>query len=147
MADYAVWVIDSKPVQVFALGHKKNPDYYGPDEATIAVRFENGAIATLHLSFNVPVEISEKVIIGDKGVMRIFNDSEVWVNGVLREKFEENLEYLKGGLNFERQIQEFADSINTGKEPLTSASSCRGVVAIVEGATRSVHEGTAIDLS
>ena len=144
--DYVLWVIRDKACRVHALGYQNNREWNGPDEVCISVKFLQGGIATVHVSFNTVPEINEKIVTGPKGTMRIINDSEIWVNGDLKEKYPEEKDYLKGGSNFILQIDEFRNAIKDGKPPLTSGEECRRVVEVIAAARESLFSGRIVEL-
>jgi len=137
LVDYITWILDKKPSKVFTLGYQNNSEWKGPDEAVITMKFDNNVIATAYLSFNTSPEINEKIIIGTKGTIRVINDNELWLNDSLVGKFSGEMNYLKGGSNFVRQMEEFINAIRYNKTPLACAEECRKVVEVVEAARKS----------
>ena len=144
LLDYVLWIIDSKPSEVYAISYQNNSTWKGPDEALIAVKFEDGRFASTHLSFNTIPEINEKVIQGKNGTIVVKRDQEILLNGELVITHEEQMDYLKGGENFVRQMDEFIDAIVYEKTPLTSAKSNRRVVQVLEAANRSIRENKSV---
>jgi predicted dehydrogenase len=66
--DATLWFFEGKdPESVYAHGGSFNPDFEGLDEATILIKFRDGAMATNYLSINTRPAVQECLIAGSKG--------------------------------------------------------------------------------
>ncbi len=143
--DTTLWWLGQVPHRVFAEASHFNPDWGGEDEVALSMAFEGGVLASAHLSFNSKVSISERFIIGTKGVMRISSNTHLWINGELI-LHEPTVPYSQGGMSFRRQLQEFVAAIREGREPLASARETRATMEIMDAARESMarHEPVAL---
>jgi predicted dehydrogenase len=145
VVDTILWLMERKPIRVYAEAYQNNPNWSGCDEATVVLGFEAGAIATGHMSFNTQPGLNERFIIGSRGTMRIANDRDLWVNGDLRVT-EEIPHYLQGGPDFSRQMREFVEAVANNREPIASGGEVREVVRVLEAARSSARRHEVITL-
>lgn len=139
--DHVLWMMDEMPCSVYAETSHHNANWEGEDEAFCILRFSQGQIATIHLSFNMLDAVDEKTIVCPQGTMRLYADRTLRVNGktVVEPDSEESTHYLDGGVEFRRQIADFVDAIVTGKPPMVSGEDGRKVVAVLDALRQSAH--------
>jgi predicted dehydrogenase len=145
VVDTMTWWIGSRPTRVYAQTQRYRQVWEGEDEASLMISFEDGSMATGHVSLNMKHDINERVIVGPKGMMKLINDRELWLNG---EKIVEEpvTPYIDGDVSFERQFREFASAIRDGRQPLASAEDVRPSVMVLEAALESAARNQAVDL-
>jgi predicted dehydrogenase len=145
VVDTMMWWIGSRPTSVYAQTQRYRTVWEGEDEASLMISFEDGSMATGHVSMNMKSEVNERWIVGPKGMMRLVNDRDLWINGehVVSEKLTP---YIEGDVSFERQFREFAEAIREKRTPLASAEEVRPVVQVLEAAVKSAARHQPIQL-
>jgi predicted dehydrogenase len=152
-------VLDRDPVSVSARGSSSvTPGVH--DVAYLEVRFAEGLLAHVHLSWLDPCKVRRVTIVGSKKMV-VYNDLHevekirIYDKGVERpyetDRFSDfHLTYRYGGVNvpyipveepLRRQCEHFVDCIRTGARPQTDGRSGAKVVRILEEADRSLHNG------
>lgn len=139
--DMMMWLVDKKPVRVFAEATQNNPRWQGEDEVAIVLSFDDGLIGTIMLSFNSRVEAYERYIIGTQNTMLIKNEGTLMMNGEVIVSDDRQVESFKG------QIEEFAASIRERREPIASGTDVRKVVEVLTAAITSAREKRVITLN
>lgn len=145
VVDTMAWLIGSPPKRVYAQTQRYRSVWEGEDEASLMITFEDGSMATGHVSLNMKSEINERVIVGPNGMMRLINDRELWINGKL-EVSEPVTPYIEGDVSFERQFREFAEAILARRQPVATAREVRPSVQILEAALQSAKSGQPVEL-
>jgi predicted dehydrogenase len=138
LIDTCLWWVGQRPEQVFAQAHRRGEVAEGEDTATVSLSFPGGLLASVHLSYNAKVAVSERIVVGTAGVLRI-SDGTLRVNEkvVLRETVPP---HSRGGPSFRRQLMEFINSIVERREPLASGRETRATVEVLVAARRSLAE-------
>lgn len=156
--DYVLWAYNDQPVSVYAQGYSNNPHWEGEDEVAISMKFTNGRMGNMMLSFNAgypPDEegltgkriwstqdsVYERYIIGSKGMLRLKDEYELYQNG---EKVSE--QDRSGTANFTRQLAEFADAVREDRTPLASGKEVLHVVKAIDAAYISMKENRVVHL-
>lgn len=158
-------IMDEKPVAVTAsgAGHIEG----SPENiARVTLFYPSGAVANINVNWLAPVKVrqtliggsnkmivyddleaSEKIKVYDRGVKVTTNPEEVQklrVSYRMGDMWAPQLSVKEALLT---EIEHFVDCIANGTTPLTSGSSGLGVVAMLEGAMRSLKlRGTPVDL-
>ena len=143
--DWMLWLMGTIPERVYAETLSINPEWDGEDEVTIVLGFREGAIATVHLSFNTEPGFYERYVVGDRGSMKLVNETQLFVNGeaVVQEDEEAALGTIKGfSPNFAWQAREFISALLEGREPMASGVEVRKTIQVMEAARLSAlsHE-------
>ena len=116
VVDHAIWLFGARPDSARA--------HFGPTSSALGIpldlsaqlRFPGGGLATLTLSYNaiVPKATQRITLIGEEDLL-IFED------GRLIDKDGNELVHESNEAAMPRQNREFIESVNEGREPLTSA--------------------------
>ncbi len=70
--DIILWLFEGKkPVRVYSEAASINPELEGMDEVIITIRFDDGAMATNHLSLNTMPARNDLLIVGTEGRIQI----------------------------------------------------------------------------
>ncbi len=157
------YFIKYKPVSVSAFGVHH---YNGlEDIAYITVMLENNVIAHIHVNWLAPVKIRMMLIGGDKKML-VFDDMEpsekikIYDKGVdvtTREGIYNTLiQYRTGDMHAPKidqtealklVVNEFFDSINSNRNPITDGESGLRVIKILEAAQKSIkNKGNLIEI-
>ncbi|KXX61623.1 Gfo/Idh/MocA family protein [Rhodococcus sp. LB1] len=143
--DTMLWLIGSRPTRVYAQTRRLRDLWEGEDEAMMMVEFEDGSLASGHISLNTRVPVNDRLINGPKGSMRLTDDRNLWLNNT-QTVTEELTPYINGDSSFNNQFREFVDAIRKGRVPQSSAEEARSVVALMEAAHVSQATGQPVDL-
>lgn len=135
--DFFLSLFNSSPVRVYCETLHNNPAWEGEDGFSIELKLANGAIISMHHSFNSSEVMNDVVIIGSKSVIR-FNgiSSDFYVNG----KVQLDLEPA-----FEAQTREFLSSIDENRKPVASGEDVRNTVAVLEAARLSSEKHIVVE--
>ncbi|MDD9268315.1 Gfo/Idh/MocA family protein [Paenibacillus sp. GCM10023248] len=156
--DYILWAYDKMPVAVYAQGLSNNPNWSGEDEVAISLNFGEGQMANLLMSFNAGARatdeegltgkriwstqnsIYDRYLIGSNGMMHLKDEYELTVNG------EKQAECERSNANFNWQLEEFADAIREGREPLASGREIIRVMKVIDACFESMRTHQVIAL-
>ncbi|MGQ9631610.1 MAG: Gfo/Idh/MocA family protein [bacterium] len=138
--DYILWMAGKLPIRVYAESNHNNPEWEGEDDAVIQMRFDDGMIATILLSFNAKGLPYERFIVGSRGTMYLRGET------LLRVNDKEIVNGEEEGSNFRRQLKEFASAIREGREPIASGRDVRKVIQVLEAARESIREHRVVEL-
>jgi predicted dehydrogenase len=158
------YLIDEKPVAVSCVGINHFSEF--EDVAYVTVHFNNKLIAQFHVNWLSPVKV-RKVLLGGTRMMVVYDDMEasekikVYDRGVdVKDEdavYKKLVNYRTGDMyspNIDpsealaRMTTEFANSINTGRLPISDGQSGLNVVKILEAADISIKAGgRRVDLS
>lgn len=156
--DYVLWAYNQPPISVYAQGYSNNPHWEGEDEAAISLKFEQGRMANILLSFNAgypPDEegltgkriwstqdsVYSRYMIGSKGMLHLKDEYELFLNGEIIAEHEQS------SSNFKRQIEEFADAIRENRPPLASGKEVLRIVEAIDAAYMSMNENRVVHMS
>lgn len=143
--DTMTWWIGAAPKRVYAQTQRYRPVWEGEDEASVMIDFEDGSMATGHVSLNMKSEINERVVVGPNGMMRLINDRELWIDGE-KAVDEPVTPYIEGDVSFERQFREFAEAIGQTRSPVAEACEARPSVQVLEAALESARTHRPVEL-
>lgn len=151
--DMTVWMYEGrKPKRVYSEARALNPDFEGMDEIVITMTFDDGSMATNHLSLNTYPERFDALLVGPKGSIIITQartavlgvwSSELFINGKLAISGEQRPH------NFALQMREFAEAILNKKEPMVKSYEILTQLAILDAARKSAetHQPVSLDRS
>jgi predicted dehydrogenase len=142
--DTCLWWLGERPDRVFAEGVRHGRMAEGEDVASLSLTFPSGVLASIHLSYNAQKPITERIVVGTLGVMRVRDDRLVINDEVVVQ--EEVPSHGGGGASFHRQLAEFIDAIVEDREPLASGRETRATVEVLAAARRSLADGRPVTL-
>jgi len=121
------------------------------DNAVVTLRFTDGAMGTLFVSRTTRYGHDLRVeVIGDEGAVQIGRFRQTPVRLLDRRGVHHDMPWTtpdRLGEAFVTEAQAFVDCLRGGTEPPVSGDDSRATVAVGIAATRSMHEGRAIELS
>ena len=135
--------IKKMPRQVCTFSSRRNMLWEGEDEADILLSFDQGELASIHLSLSTSPEIHEAILVGTKGVMRLTEYSTGKPFGFgyhldLNEKRIFSGEQIPS--NYTLQLKEFMDAIRRGRTPMASGEEVLNTMMVLEAARLSEKE-------
>jgi len=123
--DLIHWLLDDEIDEISALQGALRQEISVEDHAVIMARTKKGAIGTISLSWNNPVQEHRTVLYGEHGVLTfgetLFGIQVAYHNGRLRDEEVDPILRPDGMLD-SGVIQHFVQCIREGKQPETSAS-------------------------
>ncbi|MBP1960900.1 Gfo/Idh/MocA family protein [Paenibacillus aceris] len=156
--DYIQWAYGRAPQSVYAQGHSNNPNWTGEDEVAISMNFGEGRMANVWMSFNAgcrPTDeagltgkriwstqnsIYDRYLIGTNGMLHLKDEYELSLNGEKLETCETTFS------NFKWQLEEFAQAIQEGRQPLASGREIIQVMRVIDGCFESMRTGQVVQL-
>jgi predicted dehydrogenase len=121
------------------------------DNAVVTLRFRDGALGTLFVSRTTRYGHDLRIeVIGDEGAVQIGRFRQTPVRLLDRRGVHHDMPWTtpdRLGEAFVTEAQVFIDCLHEGTEPPVSGADSRATVAVGIAATRSMHEGRAIELS
>jgi len=131
------------PCQVCTFSSKQNNQWEGEDEADILLSFEQGELASIHLSLSTSPDIHEAILVGTKGVMRLTEYSTGKPFGFGYHLDLNGKRILSGEQipsNYTLQLREFVDSIRKGRTPIASGEEVLNTMTVLDAARQSERE-------
>jgi predicted dehydrogenase len=145
VVDTMLWLVDSRPTRVYAQTRRLRNKWEGEDEAVFVLEFEDGSLATGHITLNAKEPVNLRWINGPNGSLRLADDRNLWHNG--QQVVQEDLTpYIEGDASFRGQFAEFVSAVREGRPARPSAAEGRQVVAILEAILASQKKGQPIVL-
>lgn len=143
--DLATWLMDSRPVRVFARGLKTfTPGMPTPDSFHVILRFENGSMATLEWVYALHKRgdfLRRIVVFGEDGTLHHSTQGEI---DVFSDAARPAAIATLGA--FELQMRHFVDVLD-GADPIVTPDQIRGAYTAAHAAQESYATGRAIDLT
>jgi len=135
--------IKKMPCQVCTFSSRRNNQWEGEDEADILLSFDQGELASIHLSLNTFPAVHEAILVGTKGVMRLteFATGKPFGFGYhldLNEKRILSGEQIPS--NYTLQLKEFIDAICRGRKPIASGEEVLNTMTVLDAARQSERE-------
>jgi len=135
--------IKKMPCQVCTFSSRRNNQWEGEDEADILLSFDQGELASIHLSLNTFPAVHEAILVGTKGVMRLteFATGKPFGFGYhldLNEKRILSGEQIPS--NYTLQLKEFMDAIRRGRTPMASGEEVLHTMKVLDAARQSEKE-------
>ena len=150
--DMVLWFFEGKsPDRVYAQSASHNPDFEGPDEATILIHFEDGSMATNYLSLNTAPAKEEALIVGPKGrvYLKHGDTSEGLVGNASIDLTIGNrivIDASQKGNNITLEEKNFVEAIRGNTEPLVKSDELILQMKIIEAAKKSAKTGNAVQI-
>src|SRR4030042_3358776 len=111
------------PLQACTFTSRQNTQWEGEDEADILLSFNQGELASVHLSLSTSPDIHEAILVGTKGVMRLTEYSTGKPFG-FGYHLDLNGKRIYSGdqipSNYTLQLREFIDALRRGRKPIAS---------------------------
>ncbi len=143
--DFTLWIYEGRrPVRVYAEARSLNPKFEGMDEIVIVITFDDGSVATNHLSLNTSPSKKDCLIIGPQGTILIsHSESSSGLAGVFTCDLYINGELVRSGEqkphNFALQMREFSTAILEGRKPSVRNTDILKQLAIIDAAKKSAE--------
>ena len=147
--DTVVWLLNKVPSTVFSISQSRNPLWEGEDEVTIALKFDTGELATVHLSLNTSPYLHETIIVGPKGTIRLFEYPTDKAFGFFYRLEFNGKTVLEGEQNpslYTIQLKEFCDALRENRIPIASGADVRDTMITLDAIRKSDSEGKVIHL-
>jgi UDP-N-acetyl-2-amino-2-deoxyglucuronate dehydrogenase len=150
--DATLWLFEGKvPERVYAEAASWNPDFEGPDEATIFIRFKDGAMATNYLSVNTRPSKQECLVVGPKGRMHFrHGDTSIGLVGTGSIELSIGEEVVpedpQKSNNIKQEEQNFIESILGKSEPMVKPKEILFQMKIMEAARESIKKNKAVEI-
>jgi predicted dehydrogenase len=135
--------IKKMPRQVCAFTSRQNTQWEGEDEADILLSFNQGELASVHLSLSTSPDIHEAILVGTKGVMRLTEYStgkpfgfgyHLDLNGKRIYSAEQNPS------NYTLQLKEFIDALRENRTPIASGEEVLNTMRVLDAVRHSQRE-------
>jgi inositol 2-dehydrogenase len=148
------WFVGDEVQRVYAEGGALVDPAIGAvgdvDNAVVTLRFAGGAMATLFVSRTCRYGHDLRVeVIGSQGAVQVGYYRHTPVRLLDRQGVHHDMARTfpaRLGDAFVAELQAFVDSVNHGIDPPVSGEDGRTTLAIALAATRSMHEGRAVEL-
>lgn len=141
--DSIVTWIKKIPSHVCTFSSKQNHQWEGEDEADILLSFDQGELASVHLSLSTSPAIHEAILVGEKGVMRLTEYSTGKPFG-FGYHLDLNGRRVYSGeqvpSNYTLQLKEFIDAICRDRKPIASGEEVLNTMAVLDAARQSERE-------
>jgi predicted dehydrogenase len=135
--------IKKMPCQVCTFSSRRNNQWEGEDEADILLSFDQGELASVHLSLSTSPEIHEAILVGTKGVMKLTEYSTGKPFGFgyhldLNEKRILSGEQIPS--NYTLQLREFIEALRGRRKPIASGEEVLKTMRVLDAAKQSERE-------
>lgn len=143
--DLAVWLLDSVPTRVYSRGlNTFASSMPTPDSFHITVRFDNGSLALLEISYALRERgerLRRALVIGEEGSLEHSTDSEPVLPASGGPMPPESLDRA-----MENQLSHWISSLRAGSPSMVRNDQVRATLATAIGAQRSLESGRAVEL-
>jgi predicted dehydrogenase len=141
--------IKKMPLQVCTFSSKQNPQWEGEDEADILLSFDQGELASVHLSLSTSPDIHEAILVGTKGVMRLTEYSIGKPFGFgyhldLNGKRIYSADQIPS--NYTLQLKEFIDALRRGRKPIASGEEVLNTMRVLDAVRLSEREKRVVSI-
>jgi predicted dehydrogenase len=150
--DMTLWFFEhKKAVSIYAQAQAQE-GFEGYSEITLMMMFDDGAMATNHLSSNTKPPKHEILVVGPKGSASLFPElkNNLGLVGVPTTDLFINGELIMSGCperhNFAIQMEEFINAISEKREPWVKLDQIITSLTIIEAAKKSIELGKPIAL-
>jgi len=131
------------PRQVCTFSSRRNIQWEGEDEADILLSFDQGELASVHLSLSTSPEIHEAILVGTKGVMKLAEYSTGKPFG-FGYHLDLNGKRIFSGeqipSNYTLQLKDFIDALREGRTPVASGEEVLNTMLVLDAARQSERE-------
>ena len=137
------------PLQVCAFTSRQNTQWEGEDEADILLSFNQGELASVHLSLSTSPDIHEAILVGTKGVMRLTEYSTGKPFG-FGYHLDLNGKRIYSGdqipSNYTLQLKEFIDALRGGRKPIASGEEVLNTMKVLDAVRLSERENRVVSI-
>jgi UDP-N-acetyl-2-amino-2-deoxyglucuronate dehydrogenase len=141
--------IKKMPLQVCSFTSRQNNQWEGEDEADILLSFDQGELASVHLSLSTSPDIHEAILVGTKGVMRLTEYSTGKPFG-FGYYLDLNGKRIYSGdqipPNYTLQLKEFINALRQGRTPSASGEEGLKTMKVLDAARLSEKEKRVISI-
>jgi len=135
--------IKKMPRQVFTFSSRQNTQWEGEDEADISLSFDQGELASVHLSLNTSPAVHEALLVGTKGVMRLIEYATEKPFGFgyhldLNGKRIYSEDQIPS--NYTLQLKEFIGALRERRIPIASGEEVLNTMLVLDAARLSEKE-------
>jgi predicted dehydrogenase len=137
------------PRQVCTFSSRRNIQWEGEDEADILLSFDQGELASVHLSLSTNPELHEAILVGTKGVMKLTEYSTGKPFGFGYHLDLNGKRILSGEQipsNYTLQLKEFIDAICRGRKPIASGEEVLNTMTVLDAARQSEREKRVVSI-
>lgn len=132
------------PREVVTFSSRRNPQWEGEDEADILLTFDEGELASVHLSLSTSPDLHEAILVGTKGVMRLTEYATGKPFG-FGYHLDLNGRRIYSGdqvpSNYALQLKEFLDALQERRPPQASGEEVsKTTMRVLDGARLSEKE-------
>jgi predicted dehydrogenase len=131
------------PLRVCAFTSRQNTQWEGEDEADILLSFDQGELASVHLSLSTSPDVHEAILVGTKGVMRLTECSTGKPFG-FGYHLDLNGKRIYSGnqipSNYTLQLKEFTDALRERRKPIASGEEVVNTMRVLDAARLSQRE-------
>ena len=135
--------IKKMPRQVCAFSSRQNIQWEGEDEADILLSFDQGELASVHLSLSTSPDIHEAILVGTKGVMRLTEYSTGKPFG-FGYHLDVNGRRIHSGdqipSNYTLQLKEFIAALREERTPIASGEEVLNTMRVLDAVRLSEKE-------
>lgn len=135
--------IKKTPLRVCAFTSRQNTQWEGEDEADILLSFDQGELASVHLSLSTSPDLHEAILVGTKGVMRLTEYSTGKPFG-FGYHLDFNGKRIYSGdqipSNYTLQLKEFIEAFQTGHSPKASGEEVLNTMLVLDAVRLSEKE-------
>jgi predicted dehydrogenase len=135
--------IKKMPLQVCAFTSRQNTQWEGEDEADILLSFDQGELASVHLSLSTSPDIHEAILVGKKGVMRLTEYSTGKPFG-FGYHLDLNGKRIYSGdqipSNYTLQLREFISALREKRVPIASGGEILNTMRVLDAVRVSEKE-------
>jgi len=135
--------IKKMPCQVCTFSSRRNNQWEGEDEADILLSFDQGELASIHLSLNTFPAVHEALLVGTKGVMRLTEYATEKPFG-FGYHLDLNSKRIVSGeqipSNYTLQLREFIEALRGRRKPIASGEEVLKTMRVLDAAKQSERE-------
>lgn len=131
------------PLQACTFTSRQNTQWEGEDEADILLSFNQGELASVHLSLSTSPDIHEAILVGTKGVMRLIEYSTGKPFGFGYHLDLNNKRIFSGEQvpsNYTLQLKEFIGALRGRRIPIASGEEVLNTMLVLDAARLSEKE-------
>ena len=141
--------IKKMPLQVCTFSSRQNTQWEGEDEADILLSFDQGELASVHLSLSTSPDIHEAILVGTKGVMRLTEYSTGKPFG-FGYHLDLNGKRIYSGdqipSNYTLQLKEFIDALREHRKPIASGEEVLDTMRVLDAVRLSQREKRVVSI-
>jgi predicted dehydrogenase len=141
--------IKKMPRRVCVFASKQKNQWEGEDEADILLSFDQGELASVHLSLSTSQEIHEAILVGTKGVMRLTEYSTGKPFG-FGYHLDLNGKRIYSGdqipSNYTLQLREFVDALREKRTPFASGEEVLKTMRVLDAVRLSDREKRVVSI-